>query len=98
MTNDRRPCIMKSQSFGDRFKVDDEPDAYLNNVRPVSLEEIFTEGDRTSRPARLQVRTDGPLAPITEPREEDRGGGMISYDDIRQLQQYPSGPDSLILS
>jgi peptide subunit release factor 1 (eRF1) len=24
--------------------------------------------------------------------------GMISYDDIRQLQQYPSGPDSCILS
>ena len=23
---------------------------------------------------------------------------MISYDDIRQLQQYPSGPDSCILS
>src|SRR5436853_4932339 len=24
--------------------------------------------------------------------------GMSSYDDIRQLQQYPSGPDSCILS
>jgi peptide subunit release factor 1 (eRF1) len=24
--------------------------------------------------------------------------GMISYDDIRQLQQYPAGPDSCILS
>src|SRR5689334_16023589 len=24
--------------------------------------------------------------------------GMISYDDIRQLQQHPSGPDSCILS
>src|SRR5688500_20212120 len=28
----------------------------------------------------------------------DKEDGMISYDDVRELQQYLSGPDSLILS
>jgi len=31
------------------------PDAYLNNGRPISLEEIFPEGETTSRPAQSQV-------------------------------------------
>ena len=34
---------------------EDAPDAYLNNGRPISLEEIFPEGETTSRPAQLQV-------------------------------------------
>src|SRR5215216_3423380 len=29
----------------------DAPDAYLNDGRPISLEEIFPEGENTSRPA-----------------------------------------------
>jgi hypothetical protein len=31
------------------------PDAYLNDGRPISLEEIFPEGEITSQPAQFQV-------------------------------------------
>ena len=31
------------------------PDAYLNDGRPISLEEIFPEGEITSQPAQSQV-------------------------------------------
>jgi hypothetical protein len=33
----------------------DAPDAYLNDGRPISLEEIFPEGENTSQPAQFQV-------------------------------------------
>lgn len=34
---------------------DDEPDADLNDGRPIPLAEIFPEGEITSQPARLEV-------------------------------------------
>jgi peptide chain release factor subunit 1 len=35
---------------------------------------------------------------LPQPGEGTRRKGMISQNDLRQLQQYPSGPDSFILS
>jgi hypothetical protein len=32
-----------------------DPDAYLNDGKPISLEEIFPEGEITSQPAHFQV-------------------------------------------
>jgi hypothetical protein len=34
---------------------EDAPDAYLKDGRPITLEEIFPEGQTTSEPAHLQV-------------------------------------------
>lgn len=34
---------------------EDAPDAYLNNGRPISLEDIFPEGEITPQPAHFQV-------------------------------------------
>lgn len=34
---------------------EDAPDAYLNDGRPISLEEIFPEGEITSQPVHFQV-------------------------------------------
>lgn len=57
-----RPLIRKIQSGLGRegtseffLLSEDAPDAYLNDGRPISLEEIFTEGETASRPAPLQV-------------------------------------------
>jgi hypothetical protein len=57
-----RPLMRKIQSGLGRegtkeflLLSEDAPDAYLNNGRPISLEEIFPGGETTSRPAQLQV-------------------------------------------
>ncbi|HEX8185595.1 MAG TPA: hypothetical protein VF747_12605 [Blastocatellia bacterium] len=57
-----RPLMQKIQSGLGRegakeffLLSEDAPDAYLDNGRPISLEEIFQEGEITSRPAQFQV-------------------------------------------
>ena len=57
-----RPLIKKIQSGIGRegtkeflLLSEDAPDAYLNDGRPISLEEIFPEGEITSQPAHFQV-------------------------------------------